>query len=433
MSIEEHFLEAIDLERKNKLAIGRFLGRRKLVHAVGIAPRYYGELLAWALKCFMEKEKWQIIHTLGYHGREPVYIDVNTDYDQRENMLMDGQFLAKKGEDRVIVTVDINMRWRNSILVEGPAQKKEQIDSFIADLMTLVKDQNFYRGKKIEFGGRLRFLDLRNRSWESIILDEVTKEEIKSNTIGFLSRKEIWVEYNIPLRRGVLLAGEPGTGKTIICKALMSEAQGITCITTSAYTLDADEYLAELYELAEDLSPCLIFIEDIDLIGQNREEFGYQRGSALLSLLSILDGVEEKKEIVTVATTNCLETLDKALSRRPSRFDRVIKLSLPSLEERKELIGLLCQKIPVDKMTQDYIAQKAEHCTPAQLQEIVFSLVIQNSDELSGSRSTYLEVSKDGIDTIVSKVNGRNRHHIGFYIRDNHNGENLDLIGSRRL
>ena len=65
-----------------------------------------------------------------------------------------------------------------------------------------------------------------------------------------------------------------GTGKTVVCKALMAEAEEITCITTNAYSLDADKYVTELYELAQDLSPCIVFIEDIDLIGRNREEFG---------------------------------------------------------------------------------------------------------------------------------------------------------------
>jgi len=135
------------------------------------------------------------------------------------------------------------------------------------------------------------------------------------NTVDFLRRSDEWGKYGIPLKRGILLAGEPGTGKTIICRALMAEADGITCITTNGYALDDDDYVTTLYELAQDLSPCIVFIEDIDLIGQNRMEFGYMRGPALLSLLSEMDGVEEQQEIVTVATTNCPETLDKALSQ----------------------------------------------------------------------------------------------------------------------
>jgi cell division protease FtsH len=443
VGIEERFLEAIEAEQgdevepgvdgrldrhhkklveKNKPAADRFLGKNQRIHEVGFLPRYYGELLTWALNRYMDREGWQVTQTLGYHGQEPVYIDVNTDCDQRENLLMDGQMLIQKGTSRFLVTVDVNLRWRNSILVEGPVKRKTEISEFVTGVLALAKEQNFYLGKKIEFAGRLRFLDLKDRSWESIILDENTKREIKANTTGFLNRKDRWEKYGIPPKRGVILAGESGTGKTIICKAIMAEAHGITCINTTAYAMDADEYLTELYELAEDLSPCLVFIEDIDLIGQNRGEFGYQRGNALLSLLSVLDGIEEKKEIVTVATTNYLEMLDKALSQRPSRFDRVIKLTRPSLEQRRELVSRLCQKIPLGEKLQEYVACKTEGCTPAQVQEVIHSMVIELSDGESGPAT----LSEHDIDFILSRINGRNGHGIGFCISPNHNGHKPD-------
>ena len=302
------------------------------------------------------------------------------------------------------------------------------MDRFVDGINTIAKEQNFYRGNKIEFGGRLRFLDLRSRSWDSIILDPETKRDIKANTTGFLNKRESLAQYGVPPKRGVLLVGEPGTGKTAICKALMAEASDITCIATLSYGLDSNGYVTELYELAQDLSPCIVFIEDIDLIGQNREEFGYHQGSALLSLLAVLDGLEEQEEIVTVATTNRLDVLDRALSQRPSRFDRMIKLSHPSLQQRRELISLLCQRIPLDEPTRDYIARKAEHCTPAQLQEIPYSLVIEHSDESGIAQSPYLESSIEDIDGIISKINGRNRHPLGFNIQSNHNGARSDQI-----
>jgi cell division protease FtsH len=436
MGAEERFLEAIDEEEeeeietldrratrherlasKNKTAIDRFLGKRKRVYEVGIVPRYYGELLAWTLQHYLEREGWQVVHTLGYHSREPVYIDVDAGTSQRENLLMDGQLLVQKGEDRFIVTVDVNLRWRNSILVEGPAPKKEQAGSFVTGVMDLMKEQNFYRGKKVEFSGRLRFLDLNGRSWDSIILDADIKREIRANTVDFLNKTELWSKLGIPPKRGILLAGEPGTGKTIICKALMAEAEGMTCITTSAYALSDDDYITELYELAQDLAPCLVFIEDIDLIGQNREEFGYQKGPALLSLLAVLDGIEEKKEIVTIATTNCLETLDKALAQRPARFDRVIKLTRPGLEQRRELINRLCERILLEESAREYIARHSEGCTPAQLQEIVFSLAIENGEPVTCNKP--LPVTTDIIDRVMSRINGKNKAGLGFRICSN--------------
>jgi len=417
-------------QRKNRSTINSFLGKGSRVNAVAIVPRYYGELLTWSLHRYIVKNQWKTI-TLNYP--EPVYIDVSTDYDKRENLLMNGQLLVEKENCRLVVTVEVNPKWRGSVKVEGLARQKKEVQDFIDGINAIGDQENIYRNKKIEFGVRLRFLDIRPKSWESIILGSGIKNEIRDNTVNFLHKKEVWNKHGIPMKRGILLAGEPGTGKTIICKALMDEAESITCIMTNAYGLGEEDYITELYDLACDLSPCIVFIEDIDLIGQNREEFNYRSGPALLALLAVLDGVEEKEGIVTVATTNNLETLDKAIRQRPSRFDCVIKLGLPSLEERKELVSLLCRKIPVDKSSQDYIAHEAEHCTPAQLQEIIFSLAIQHSDELLEPHSTYLNLSKGDIETVISKINGRNNHQIGFTFQSNHNGGKPDLIGTEKL
>ena len=154
-------------------------------------------------------------------------------------------------------------------------------------------------------------------------------------------------------------------------------------------------------------------------------ESGYFRSSVLFSLLSALDGVEEHEEIITVATTNWLEVIDKAIGERPARFDCLIKLSLPSLEQREELISLLCKKIPIDETTQAYVACKAEHCTPAQLQEIIYSLVIRRSDESSNNQPPCLKFNTDDIDSVISKVK-RSRHRLGFGIQRSHHSDETE-------
>lgn len=408
------------IRRKNEATISGFLGKGPRTTQVAITPSYYCGLLTWALKRYIEREGWKIVDTLGYRDPEPYYIDVNTDYDKHENLLMRGQLLLEKDGFRFVITVEACPRCDGSVQAQGPEQQEEAIESFLKGVMKIAKEENFYRGKRIEFGERIRFLNVEGKSWQRIILDRAVKREIKANTVEFLRSAKRWHGFGIPAKRGVLLAGEPGTGKTLICKALMAEADGITCITTNAYKLSADEYITDLYAMAQDLSPCIVFIEDIDLIGLNREEYHYQHGPALLSLLNVLDGVEEKREIVTVATTNNWEALDRAISHRPSRFDRVIKLSPPLLEERRQLVSLLCQKIPIAVPTQDYIACKAEGCTPAQLQEIVYSLAIEYREESSQPPSLCLDISRDDVDRAISRINGRNKRQIGFELEKNH-------------
>lgn len=443
MDAEEHFLDALDedsdglvsgapldrgkldrQQQKNKAVIGRFLGKGRRVRAAGVLQGYYNELLSWALHRYIADEGWTVYKILGYAAPEPKFADVHTDHDKAENLLVDGQLLLTKGEDRFIVTIDTGSGWRASVHMESLAEAEKQCQAFIAGITAMARDKNFYRGKKLEFGGRIRFLDVPVRVWESVVLDTAIKADIKANTTAFLGKRELWGEYGIPSKRGIILAGEPGTGKTVICKALMAEAEGITCIVTSAYAAAANDYITELYDLAQDLSPSIVFIEDIDLIGEDREESGYSRGPALISLLSVLDGIEEKKQIVTVATTNCLDKLDKALGERPSRFDRVIKLSRPSLQERLELINLICQKIPVNEPERDYLSHRTDGFTPAQVQEILYSLVIDRPDQASGSTAPGFR--RDDIDRAIARVNGKSGRRAGFNASNPRNGHKVN-------
>jgi cell division protease FtsH len=419
------------LQQRHKTAIDDFLGNGHRVDAVVIKPRYYGELLIWSLHRYMELEGWGVVTALGYRNPEPVYIDINSGEGASRNLLRDGVLFIKKGDDHLTVTADVTLRSYNSVLICGQVCNKEKILEFSKGIETIVSEQNFYRGGKLEFAGRIRFLELPARNWEDVVLDAGIKREIRANTIGFLANRERLAGYGIPSKRGVLLVGDPGTGKTLVCKALMAEAKGITFILAHAYALDADEYLTELYELAQDLSPTIVLIEDIDFITQNRVELGYSRGPALLSLLSALDGVEEHHEIVTVATTNHLATIDRAIGQRPSRFDRVIKLPLPSFEERKQLIEMLSQKIPLEESSKQYIARKAENCPPAQLQEILYTLAIQHCAETPAEDKQSLRPTTDDIDNAISKISGRNRQRLGFYPKDDHNGDgrwNLEVL-----
>jgi len=411
---EEFFTRHHDkLEEKNKETIENFIGNGPTSVSVYMVPCYYGELLTWALQKYIARENWEIRQTLGYQRSEPIYIDVSTEFGRTINLLRDGQLLLQKGELRCIVTLNVNLTWRNILHIKGLRDNKNVLDQFIAGIQKIVDEENFYRGKKLIYDSRIFFLQPCQKSWDDVILDEAIKERIKDNTIGFLRRKKEWQEYGIPLKRGIILAGEPGTGKTAICKALLNDAPEITTITASTMLLESGEYISDLYDLAQSLAPCMVFIEDLDFIGQNRDKLGYAGGVALRTLLAVLDGLEERTEIVTIATTNYVDMLDRALSQRPSRFDRIIKLPLPTDKERQALVEKLCQKIPVDSAIQAQVARITNGCTPAQLQEIIFSLVIEHP--AMSSPDTHKDTD-DAIKEIITMVNGKSSHSIGFNI-----------------
>lgn len=177
----------------------------------------------------------------------------------------------------------------------------------------------------------------------------------------------------------------------------MSGAKDITCITTDCYQLREAWYVDELYEIARELSPSIVFIEDLDLIGKSRDEYGNEAATPLSALLAALDGLETNLGVVTIATTNFLDSLDNALIRRPSRFDRVITLKRPDLSQRQEIINRLCRKIRLSPDARLYLARHSECYTPAQLQEVVFSLAIECQTK-SNTQNNLLQIGPADID-----------------------------------
>lgn len=415
-----------EARRRNKILIEGFLGTERRTNAVVLMPSYYDELLTWALHQHLKRDGWEIIETLGDDTPTPGYVDVNTGHPDgtREHLLAYGQMLVKKDDYRLLVSVDLYPRHgvRASVQLLGASSLSEEMDRFVQAVKAIAREENFYRWKTLEYSGSLEIVDVRSRSWDSVVLEESLKREVRANTTEFLKGKDVWSRYGIPLKRGVILAGEPGTGKTVVCKAIISEAEGITCIIAGAYDMDCKYYITKLYEIANDLRPSIVFLEDIDVIAESRTEFDHYHQPSLTSLLAALDGIEERDEVITVATTNCLEALDRALSQRPSRFDRVIQVSCPSLHLRQTMLDSLCQRIPLDHPTQEYIAEKTNDCTPAQLQEIVYSLAIDRFTGMDSDAVLNLEFSVDEIDRAIARVKGKNGNAIGFILNRNGNG-----------
>jgi cell division protease FtsH len=171
---------------RNNTIISNFLGEGERENAVVILPPYYNELLTWALHHYLKTEGWKVIRVLGYHSPEPVYADVNIDYDQYENLPVDACLLVEKGDSHFMITIYRTDVTCSAIMrIQGLASKKEEIRQFARDVESIAEKQNFYRGKKLKFDGRIRFLHLPSNLWENIILPLDLKADIKANTIGF--------------------------------------------------------------------------------------------------------------------------------------------------------------------------------------------------------------------------------------------------------
>jgi len=386
--------------------VRRFIGPGRLAYVPITEDFYYADLLAWALQRHLVQDGWQVRETLGMDDEPPRYERISTAPGRQESVLFSGIMLLTQRGIRLVVSIKPDLH-RFQVMALSQQSAAVTARRFIRGVERVMKRDNFYRGHKIQFGSSLRFLKLSDRDWSDLTLAPGVKETIVSHTIDFLQRAKELEAYGIAPRRGLLLTGKPGTGKTLVCKVLMNHSPGISCIVAHASGLQYGTYIEDVYRIANDISPSIVVLEDIDLIGRDRQESHYLRGESLAQLLCQLDGVEECRNVITIATTNVLDILDEALKDRPSRFDRVVAFEPPGYEERLAYIDYLARRMPVPEPMRERLAKQSEGLTPAQIQEAVHSIVIEAHPAQHDAPDWEAVFSADAIDVAVSTVRRR--------------------------
>ncbi|MFB6114220.1 MAG: CDC48 family AAA ATPase [Halodesulfurarchaeum sp.] len=163
---------------------------------------------------------------------------------------------------------------------------------------------------------------------------------------------ELFQQLGIEPPKGVLLHGPPGTGKTLIAKAVANEIDAhFETISgpeiMSKYYGESEEQLRDVFEEAEEKAPAVIFIDELDSIAPKRgETSGDVERRVVAQLLSLMDGLEERGDVVVIAATNRIEAIDPAL-RRGGRFDREIEIGVPDMPGRKEILQVHTRGMPL--------------------------------------------------------------------------------------
>ncbi len=200
-------------------------------------------------------------------------------------------------------------------------------------------------------------------TFKDVAGQDEAKESLQE-IIDFLHNPQKYTEIGAKLPKGALLVGSPGTGKTLIAKAVAGEA-GVPFFALSGSDFDdtfvgvGSSRVRDLFQQAAKVAPCIIFIDEIDAVGHKRNErLGYN-DQTLNSLLGEIDGFDSSKGIVILAATNRPEILDKALLR-PGRFDRRIIVDKPNLQGRLETLKVHTRKI---KLAEDVDLRKIAQAT----------------------------------------------------------------------
>ncbi|MDR2873969.1 MAG: CDC48 family AAA ATPase [Methanobrevibacter sp.] len=169
-----------------------------------------------------------------------------------------------------------------------------------------------------------------------------------------LKRPELFDRLGISPPKGVLMHGPPGTGKTLLAKAVVSESDAHFIAINgpeimSKYVGGSEENLREFFEEAEENAPSIIFIDELDAIAPKREETqGEVERRIVAQLLTLMDGLKARGQVVVIGATNRPDSLDQAL-RRPGRFDREIEIGVPDKDGRKEVIEIHTRGMPLNE------------------------------------------------------------------------------------
>ncbi|MDO5848464.1 MAG: CDC48 family AAA ATPase [Methanobrevibacter sp.] len=167
-----------------------------------------------------------------------------------------------------------------------------------------------------------------------------------------LKRPELFEKLGITPPKGVLMQGPPGTGKTLLAKAVANESDAHFISIAgpeimSKYVGGSEENLREKFEEAEANAPSIIFIDELDAIAPNREDTqGEAERRTVAQLLTLMDGLKSRGQVVIIGATNRPDSIDPAL-RRPGRFDREIEIGVPDEEERLEILEIHTRSMPL--------------------------------------------------------------------------------------
>jgi len=317
---------------------------------------------------------------------------------KNENSLNYGDYFISSPDTQMMIHLED--AYPDSFVVRISGSKTANTNKFCEDMITYAEAHNFLKGQKID--PNCNFIKLtRKYTWDDLIMSDKLKEEIKHNLKNLIEYREIYKTNGLQVKRGLILAGEPGTGKTMLAKILCNQTDW-TFVWVTSKNLENAKRVAQIVELARDLSPSILFLEDIDLFGGSRES--NNNPMLLGELMNQLDGVEENTDIIVIGSTNNKDVLEKALVSRPGRFDKVIDFPLPAKAERLTMLkafgnGLLDEVEFLDDIAKNYTKK-----TGAQIRELVNMAVIFAIDEKSYSTDKKLVIKEEHFKKAMTAV-----------------------------
>ena len=273
-----------------------------------------------------------------------------------------------------------------SVTVEVTGGDRDRVQRVIDDIRRLAVEHNVFRGHVIEFGsevfghGRaspLKFVDRPHIDREHVILPPEVLGGVERQVIGVARHAGRLLASGQHLKRGVLLHGAPGTGKTHMIRYLLGQLSGVTVVLLSGRALGM---IAQACSVARTLQPSVVVVEDVDLIAEQRE-YGEGEHPLLFQLLNEMDGLGEDLDITFLLTTNRADLLEPALAQRPGRVDHAALLPVPDADARLRLLHLYQGTLVLDLSGPDAVIGRTDGVTASFMKELLRRAALRAADE----------------------------------------------------
>jgi cell division protease FtsH len=264
-----------------------------------------------------------------------------------------------------------------AVMLEVLSLDPESARRFLAEVRRLIVELNVFRGQVLSFGespfghsavGPIVFHHRPRLDRDRLVLPPGVLESIELEVLGIGEHKDRLRISGQHVKRGVLLHGPPGAGKTHTVRYLVSRTVGTTVLLLTGGGL---HMVRQACALARMLQPSLVVLEDIDLIAQDRGMMGQFGNPLLFDVLNELDGMAEDADVAFILTTNRADVLEPALAARPGRVDLAVEVGLPDEAARSRLLELYARGLDLELNDVDSIVGRTSGVTAAFIKELV--------------------------------------------------------------
>ncbi|TQS42102.1 AAA family ATPase [Cryptosporangium phraense] len=207
---------------------------------------------------------------------------------------------------------------------------------------------------------------------DDIILPDGVLERVRRHVAGVAEHRDRLRAAGQHLKRGLLLHGPPGTGKTHTVRYLLGALPDLTVVLLAGPSI---QYVSEAAQMARALQPALVVLEDCDLVAEDRDHYPGSQ-PLLFAVLEALDGLSDDADVAFLLTTNRVDVLEPALAQRPGRVDLAIEVPLPDTSSRRRLIALYARGLPFSVSALDAAARRSEGTTASFAKELVRRAVL---------------------------------------------------------